>query len=69
MNEFRKLSKLQRVKVVESGALKRVTDATGKHQSVVSRTFAGKIGKPDPRVVEALRLEVEAVLFPESKTA
>jgi len=62
MNAFKSLRKLQKDKVVRSGAIKRVADRTGKDKSTVSRTFSGYIKVPDPQVVAGLREEVRAVL-------
>ncbi len=69
MNEFRKLRKLERLRLVQEGAIQRVAARTGKSKATVSRTLAGITKVPNLRVVDALREEIEAVLQPKRKTA
>jgi hypothetical protein len=62
MNQFKRLRKLQKAKVVESGAINRVVAKTGKSRPAVSRTLWGITKRPDPTVVAELAKEVEAIL-------
>ncbi len=62
MNEFKKLRKMDRLRVAQEGAVKRVALKTGKTKATVSRTLAGLTKTPNLRVVEALREEVDAIL-------
>lgn len=62
MNEFKNLRKSQRQRLIKSGVLGRVAAKTNKSKATVSRTLAGSIKTPDPRVVRALCYEIETVL-------
>jgi transcriptional regulator with XRE-family HTH domain len=65
MNEFQALRKSQREKLVQSGAVKRVAEKTGKHRGTVSRTLAGITKNPDVKVVRALRRELRIIARPQ----
>ena len=62
MNQFKGLRKLQRIKVVEAGTIRRVAAITGKSKAAVSRTLWAQTKIPDPIVVAELAKEVEAIL-------
>lgn len=69
MNEFKKLRKSIRREAVARRIVVRVAKATGKSQSAVSRTLAGKTERPDPAVTKALWDELRAMGLLEDSAA
>ena len=59
MNDFKTLRKHQKQRVVDSGAIRRVAERTGKSRAAVSRTFSGVTKDPDPNIVVELWSEAD----------